>query len=192
MVSPRPFPFPLNIGTDICQVSRIYRLLASDRGARFLQRVFTKDERALVPADPPSAHTSTTKPETSQDGDFQALKKHNPLLWKKATFVAGRFAAKEAAFKAHPLRRLSFHDITIVRRALEEGKENPNGSGPPVAVIRGEKEGEPGQTAMVSISHDGDYATAVCLGVEPETRRESRKVKGDEDEGWTRRLGRRE
>ncbi|KAK1988668.1 hypothetical protein LZ30DRAFT_469552 [Colletotrichum cereale] len=181
MVSPRPFPFPLNIGTDICQISRVYRLLASGRGARFLQRVFTKDERALVPADPPSGHpsSSTTKPETSQNGDFQALKKHNPLLWKKATFVAGRFAAKEAAFKAHPFRRLSFHDITIARRALVEGKANPNGSGPPVAVIRGEREGDPGQTAMVSISHDGDYATAVCVGFEPETE-EGKRARGED------------
>ncbi|KAK6220367.1 ATP synthase F0 [Colletotrichum tabaci] len=80
-----------------------------------------------------------------------------------------QFAAKEAAFKAHPFRKLSFHDITIVRRALEAGREkNANGSGPPVAVIRGEREGEPEQTAAVSISHDGDYATAVCLGFEPE------------------------
>ncbi|WYZ45228.1 hypothetical protein EsH8_VIII_000544 [Colletotrichum jinshuiense] len=138
-----------------------------DRGTRFLQRVFTKDERALVPADPLAPAPSTAKSQTGQDGDFQNLKKHNPVLWKRATFVAGRFAAKEATFKAHPFRRLSFHDITIVRRALEEGKENPNGSGPPVAVIRSEKAGEPDQTAMVSISHDGDYATAVCLGYEP-------------------------
>ncbi|EFQ30752.1 uncharacterized protein GLRG_05896 [Colletotrichum graminicola M1.001] len=93
-----------------------------------------------------------------------------------------RFAAKEATFKAHPFRRLSFHDITIVRRALVEGKANPNGSGPPVAIIRGEREGEPGQTAMVSISHDGDYATAVCLGFEPETR-DGKRAPGDEDEG---------
>ncbi|KAK1997505.1 hypothetical protein LX36DRAFT_578301, partial [Colletotrichum falcatum] len=92
-----------------------------------------------------------------------------------------RFAAKEAAFKAHPFRRLSFHDITIARRALVEGKADPNGSGPPVAVIRGEREGEPGQMAMVSISHDGDYATAVCLGFEPETR-QSKRVRGDDDE----------
>ncbi|KAK2034394.1 hypothetical protein LX32DRAFT_394843 [Colletotrichum zoysiae] len=178
MLSPRPFPFPINIGTDICQVSRVYRLLASDRGASFLRRVLTEDERALVPVCPPSGHGSTTKLESSQDGDFQALKKHNPLLWKQANFVAGRFAAKEATFKAHPFRRLSFHDITIARRALVEGKASPNGSGPPVAVIRGEQEGEPGQTAMVSISHDGDYATAVCLGFEPGTR----ECKRDEDE----------
>ncbi|KAK2059878.1 hypothetical protein LY76DRAFT_433083 [Colletotrichum caudatum] len=90
MVSPRPFPFPINIGTDICQVSRVYRLLASDRGASFLRRVLTKDERALVPVGPSSGHASTAKLESSQDGDFQALKKHNPLLWKQATFVAGR------------------------------------------------------------------------------------------------------
>ncbi|KAL0944432.1 holo-acyl-carrier-protein synthase [Colletotrichum truncatum] len=166
MVLPRSFPFPLNIGTDICQVSRIYRLLASDRGTRFLQRVFTQDERALVPADSMKGSPQTLAA-NFQNGDFEALKKHNPTLWKKATYVAGRFAAKEATFKAHPFRRLSFHDITIVRKALVEGKENPNGSGPPVAVLRSEREGEPDQTAMVSISHDGDYATAVCLGYDP-------------------------
>ncbi|KAF6820211.1 holo-acyl-carrier-protein synthase [Colletotrichum sojae] len=165
MVPPRAFPFPFNVGTDICQVSRIYRLLASDRGSRFIQRVFTQDERALVPADSVTGAQQQTA--SIQNGDFEALKKTNPTLWKRATFVAGRFAAKEAAFKAHPFRRLSFHDIVIVRRALVEGKENPNGSGPPVAVIRSEREGEPGQVAMVSISHDGDYATAVCLGYEP-------------------------
>ncbi|KAK1968123.1 hypothetical protein LY78DRAFT_574948, partial [Colletotrichum sublineola] len=93
-----------------------------------------------------------------------------------------RFAAKEATFKAHHFRRLSFHDITIARRALVEGKANPNGSGPPVAIIRGEREGEPGLMAMVSISHDGDYATAVCLGFEPEMR-ENKRVRGEEDEG---------
>ncbi|KAK1598297.1 uncharacterized protein LY79DRAFT_586898 [Colletotrichum navitas] len=99
-----------------------------------------------------------------------------------ATDKEARFAAKEATFKAHPSRRLSFHDITIVRRAVVEGKANPNGSGPPVAVIRGEREGEPGQTAMVSISHDGDYATAVCLGFEPATR-DGKRAPGDEDDG---------
>ena len=69
-----------------------------------------------------------------------------------------RFAAKEAAFKAHPFRRLTWHDIVI--RPADESEE----SGPIVAVIRGE---EADQMSMVSISHDGDYATAVCLGFNP-------------------------
>lgn len=105
-----------------------------------------------------------------------------------------RFAAKEATFKAHPTRNLSWHDITIVRKRFEklqdteelrktkgQGAENKqveepkelegseaattsaNGSGPPVAIVRGTHDDMPGQEVLVSISHDGDYATAVCL-----------------------------
>ncbi|TDZ38951.1 hypothetical protein C8035_v006907 [Colletotrichum spinosum] len=84
--------------------------------------------------------------------------------------MSHRFAAKEATYKAHPFRRLTFHDITIAKRTqLDEGrKQLPGGGGAPVAIIRGEREGDPGQTAMLSISHDGDYATAVCLGFVPD------------------------
>ena len=68
-----------------------------------------------------------------------------------------RFAAKEAAIKAHSDRRLAFHDVIIEKREVVGQRL---GSGPPIARIRGEEEDE---TALVSISHDGDYATAVCV-----------------------------
>lgn len=45
--------------------------------------------------------------------------------------------------------------------------EDRLGSGPPVARIRAALEGEEDVSAMVSISHDGDYATAVCLAHDP-------------------------
>lgn len=69
---------------------------------------------------------------------------------------------------------MTFHDITIERRG-REGEERL-GSGPPVARIRaprreGREDGEDGEeedtSAMVSISHDGDYATAVCMAYDP-------------------------
>lgn len=41
------------------------------------------------------------------------------------------------------------------------------GSGPPVARIKAVSEGEEDESAMVSISHDGDYATAVVLAHDP-------------------------
>ncbi|KAK7416454.1 hypothetical protein QQZ08_011980 [Neonectria magnoliae] len=86
----------------------------------------------------------------------------DPELWKCAAFIAGRFAAKEAAIKAHSHRPLTFHDVVIERRAVEGERL---GSGPPVARIKSREEGaEADDSAMVSISHDGDYATAVCLG----------------------------
>jgi holo-[acyl-carrier protein] synthase len=75
-----------------------------------------------------------------------------------------RFAVKEAVFKAHPFLHLGFHDVVIARAQgaahAEDGETAANGSGPPVAIVGGED----GQMAQVSISHDGDYSTAVCLG----------------------------
>lgn len=67
-----------------------------------------------------------------------------------------RFAAKEAAFKAHPTYHLSFHDIVIRSVGAE--------SGPVAAIIRGT---EVDFTALVSISHDGGFAVGVCLGCAP-------------------------
>lgn len=79
--------------------------------------------------------------------------------------VPSRFAAKEAAIKAHSHRRLTFHDITIERRRGDQ--ERRLGSGPPIARIRGLAGEECDASAMISISHDGDYATATCLGFDP-------------------------
>ncbi|OAA57031.1 histone deacetylase [Niveomyces insectorum RCEF 264] len=112
-------------------------------------------------------------------------------LWTAAQYLAGRFAAKEATIKAHPhLAPLTFHRICVVRRPQQQADAR-NGSGPPVALIRVDNGGEDGaerkaamepetnadadadadadtgiteQEALLSISHDGDYATAVCLG----------------------------
>ena len=77
-----------------------------------------------------------------------------------------RFAAKEAAIKAHSHRRLTFHDVVIERRGR---KEERLGSGPPVARIKSGEEEEEAEdaSAMISISHDGDYATAVCMAYDP-------------------------
>lgn len=77
-----------------------------------------------------------------------------------------RFAAKEAAIKAHSHRRLTFHDVVIERRGRNEERL---GSGPPVARIkgRGGEDGGEDASAMISISHDGDYATAVCMAHDP-------------------------
>ena len=108
--------------------------------------------------------------------------------------------------KAHPHRRLTFHQIVIVREAAvraqqqqqqpqqekegsaggeeaaaeegegegggKEGEEDPRSSGPTVAQITGDGDADAAGTpdccyASVSISHDGDYATAVCLGLAP-------------------------
>ncbi|KAL2196860.1 hypothetical protein P885DRAFT_77982 [Corynascus similis CBS 632.67] len=94
------------------------------------------------------------------------------MYGRAATYMAGRFAAKEAAFKAHPHLRLGFHDIVILSSADAEeltGEKAPAGPGAsaPVALIRAGNGGASrDQMARVSISHDGEYATAMCIGFE--------------------------
>lgn len=160
----RPFPLPLNIGTDICHIARIYDILQKPGGGGLIRRILTDGERQrasarLAPLSTPRLGDVTRRQQQGRD----------PELWETAAFVAGRFAAKEAAIKAHGgHRRLTFHDISIERRELSGGEgahESLLGSGPPVARIKAEGNGgdEGDTSAMISISHDGEYATAVCL-----------------------------
>ncbi|KAL7893605.1 hypothetical protein HDV63DRAFT_386422 [Trichoderma sp. SZMC 28014] len=173
----RPFPFPLNIGTDICQISRIYGILKSPRGLRFVNRILSpeeqanKDPRLRCLQDRPIVKPfQTDEPcpfEMNKGGGpsiSEEMARQDPDVWTAAAFVAGRFAAKEAAIKAHSHRRLTFHDVVIERRGK---KEERLGSGPPVARIKGEGEADADVSAMISISHDGDYATAVCMAYDP-------------------------
>jgi holo-[acyl-carrier protein] synthase len=62
---------------------------------------------------------------------------------------------------------LTFHDVSIERmQPAQDGTKKRLGSGPPIARIAAEEGEEADGSAMVSISHDGDYATAVCIGFE--------------------------
>jgi holo-[acyl-carrier protein] synthase len=100
-----------------------------------------------------------------------------------ARYLAGRWAAKEAVVKACSWRRLMFDEVQILK---EEGGKRVYGVILDRAEVRkamrgedwGRKEGEastgkdgedediPGQIVKISISHDGDYATAVCLAAD--------------------------
>ncbi|KND87888.1 hypothetical protein TOPH_07443 [Tolypocladium ophioglossoides CBS 100239] len=177
----RAFPFALNVGTDICQISRIYGILNGPRRARFVDRILAPEERAQrdprrdlpgLDGDSTAAPKAAAAAAAARRDNGEVAVRDTPL-WKAAAFLAGRFAAKEAAIKAHSHRRLTFHDVVIERRG---GAGGPRlGSGPPVARIRageGEGEGEDG-SALVSISHDGDYATAVCVAHDPGVAQEA-------------------
>ncbi|KAK0701773.1 hypothetical protein B0T26DRAFT_757762 [Lasiosphaeria miniovina] len=63
---------------------------------------------------------------------------------------------------------------TLVKETLEEAGRQQHGitppstrGGPPVVTVMGHREGVPDQEALVSISHDGGYAIAVCMGFDP-------------------------
>lgn len=85
---PRPFPLPLSIGTDICQISRISRILEGRLASRFVQRVLVPAERrreplrtVLAAAAPTPSATEPRKPASQVSRD---------QLLRAAQYLAGR------------------------------------------------------------------------------------------------------
>ncbi|KAI7209937.1 hypothetical protein KC343_g2176 [Hortaea werneckii] len=216
---PRPFPFALGIGTDICHRKRIEQLLLKPPPqarkknlTRFLVRFLTSREINIF----------WRKFEVDA-----AL--FSSQLEDVTRYLAGRWAAKEATIKACQWRQLSFKHIQILRQKNSLGVDQ---TGATYALIldrpasafhaafdsksryqssdfednvakqdhisgvsfsesmaanesTNEQRREPyppyehdftsaeaqtddlsGQIAKISISHDGEYATAVCLAAE--------------------------
>jgi holo-[acyl-carrier protein] synthase len=98
----RPFPFPLNIGTDICQISRIYGILKSPRGMRFVNRILSPEEQARKdprlrcledsPINKPFQNDKLNSFEKNNGGTLisEEIARRDPDIWTAAAFVAGR------------------------------------------------------------------------------------------------------
>ncbi|QSZ30086.1 hypothetical protein DSL72_004606 [Monilinia vaccinii-corymbosi] len=220
----RAFPFPVNLGTDICQISRINDILTKHQSKyahRFIRRVFTPQEQvwyrprllplieylyfmerrefiqekiekqqrwraksieALIglvgPKETPllngtsanrepvgsliwSPYTTQQDPKRLSKGEEESmLIQLQQNVRGVARFIAGRFAAKEAAKKAFSKRRLGFHDIIIDNPSLDDLRSRA-----PITLVKSTN-GQEDQIVPMSISHDGDYATAVCMSCE--------------------------
>jgi holo-[acyl-carrier protein] synthase len=158
---PRPFPLPtLRLGTDICHIPRIARLA---RQPAFFRRVFAPTELARLRARwaeqmPPVGRAQETP---RADPSTRASESPDPRWGAFVAHVAGRFAAKEAAIKAAWPRRLSLRDVAVLARGEGEVYAVIADEGARVEVERVEE--LEGLEARVSISHDGEYATAVCM-----------------------------
>lgn len=183
----RPFPFPsLSIGTDIAHTSRIAKLVASQRTLpRFLRKVLTsREERDFHLRFP-----QTTSKGSERDSGFSEGEQSSRWVDEVARFLAGRWAAKEAVVKACSWRSLTFDEIQIlkdagskrvygvildrpeVRRAVRQVNQGQDETSEDQAshehaADKGEEQGPAGQIVKISISHDGEYATAVCLAAE--------------------------
>ena len=107
------------IGTDIIEVARIQKSIRRF-GNDFLRHIFTPAEL------------------------LHAKKFKSPYQ-----HYAGRFAAKEAIYKALGDPKLSWQDMRITN----------DRSGQPQCHIRGKKS----KQLLLSISHCKTYATAVCI-----------------------------
>ena len=105
----RAFPLPLKVGTDICQISRVYDILTTPRATRFVDRILAVEERprfaALAGALPlvtrPAApdqhqhrnqnqrhHQEATATAAAAAASASA---RDPEGWKAAAFMAGRY-----------------------------------------------------------------------------------------------------
>ncbi|KAA8650099.1 hypothetical protein EYZ11_001315 [Aspergillus tanneri] len=146
-MKPFPFPFPLNIGTDIVHLPRITRLLRrGDYFTRFTRRILCDQEQqdfnrrfALTPISPAESTSRETPYIISAD---------------MARWIAGRFAAKEAARKAAPMGAATTGWKDVLVRLGEEDQ------GRPQIVYLGP---DGGRLGKLSISHDGEYVVATVL-----------------------------
>jgi len=112
----------MEVGIDIVENKRIDRLI-NEWGKHFLNRVFTESEIR----------------------DWQRA-------GKRTSFLAGRFAAKEAFLKAYG-NSMRFKDIEILK----------DGSGKPIINFKTKKAKDLAKRTTVSISHTKDIANAVVI-----------------------------
>lgn len=109
----RAFPLPLNVGTDICQISRVYGLLRAPRATRFVHRVLAAEERprfaALAPSLPLLAAARpaslSSRDEGGGTGGHEAVSARDPEGWKAAAFMAGRYVQSEGGRRKQRKRR---------------------------------------------------------------------------------------
>ena len=165
-----PAPPNLRIGIDIQYQSR---LLTSFSRPQYLQRLTARllhpTELAQAPVQLPFTFD---KLDTSLDRD------------RLVRWLSGRWAAKEAAKKAWGASLIGFKDLRI--------EQEKNGS--PKMICRPYHDSRKGddaslaidieQEASLSISHDGDYTTAVCLAspLHPEISQELGRLKSEADD----------
>ncbi|KAL4787591.1 4'-phosphopantetheinyl transferase superfamily [Aspergillus varians] len=161
---PLPFPLALNIGTDIVHLPRITRLITRPGGylTRFTRRILSEQEqqdfRSRFPRPP--------RLDSDQNRDTR-LRKKDPgtavgITPDMARWLAGRFAAKEAARKAARggAKEVGWKDV-VVRVGGKDGAEGR----PDIVLFDQGEDGDRGRgrVGRLSISHDGDYVVATVL-----------------------------
>ncbi|KAI0478108.1 hypothetical protein F4859DRAFT_47461 [Xylaria cf. heliscus] len=191
---------PFFVGNDICRIARVRRILQGRLGPQFVRRILRTEEIQRSTTASILRCILDRNAQSSQDAQLiqkriagaPASTRDAPSFTRAVEFMAGRFAAKEAVIKAHPHRRLTFQSIAIFQMNSPEGsvldpsgqrqeptmdrKEPPDASdrssqsGPLVALIKAEERAQRDTYVSVSISHDTEYATAVCLGINPTSR----------------------
>ncbi|KAF3926174.1 hypothetical protein ABW21_db0204737 [Orbilia brochopaga] len=141
--------FTHGIGVDILHVPRIVSLLSRRpaQSSRFARRILTPLELAEFEQLPPAPTTSTTEVSVA------------PLSNPQTRYLASRWAAKEASYKASATlisttreQWMSWKNFEITRGARGE----------PQLTIR-DGDGMKLGRGLISISHDGEYVVAMAM-----------------------------
>lgn len=147
------FPFPFRLGTDICNLGRIERIIVRGQAMRFASRILHPDE--ITDLDRRVPDWTSIKASSSSRRDKTGS------LSELRNFLGGRWAAKEAARKALGARTLGQKDVRV--------QVQPQGE---VEVLYERKDvtGEiVEQACLCTISHENSYAVATVIAplVEP-------------------------
>ncbi|KAI1269021.1 hypothetical protein F5Y18DRAFT_174533 [Xylariaceae sp. FL1019] len=192
------FRLPHFVGNDICHIPRIKRMLDDySYGRRFIKRILNKEEIRNPRTANILGHWLVEPMPHPAPAPSASLTEHG--YNRAVEFMAGRYAAKEAVIKAHPLHALSFTSITLSpfmkdwgdMEDMEEGKAQPkdlwrNASSKQPLVARLDRARL--KPASVSISHDGEYATAFCVASSERPPSYSHIEEGHIEEGSSRSL----
>ena len=168
-----PFPLGLRIGTDIIATSRILSPQQPD-----IRRLVKLTNRFLLPQE---LEDLTRRFPTWTDA--HAYEPDRPQ--HVAAWIAGRWAAKEAAKKAWNATLLSFRDLRVesdssgaVQVVCDTARVGEIVSDHSAAEARVTE-----QVAQLSISHDGEYtiATVLATALHPDISSELERQKYQAD-----------
>jgi holo-[acyl-carrier protein] synthase len=159
-----PLSLPYTIGTDLVHIKRIHELISrrlqtnhgGKRLSRFLDRVLHPLERQDFNKRFPALSKLVGHENPQDDSYVPTPQFHNST----GSWLAGRWAAKEAAKKAGGAQTLGFKDVRV---EICKGGEVQIVCSGWKAQAGGQPPGKAEQVGRLSISHDGGYAVAMVM-----------------------------
>ncbi|KAL4918651.1 hypothetical protein BDW62DRAFT_180703 [Aspergillus aurantiobrunneus] len=161
--APLPFPLALSIGTDIVHLPRVTRLITRPGGylARFTRRILSEQEQRDF-----RARFSLPTLDSDQTPNHRLRKRVTGMAINvtpdMARWLAGRFAAKEAARKAASAGAKGVGWKDVIVRVGGGGDDGAEGRPDVVFLDQVRSEGR-GRVGRLSIAHDGEYVVATVL-----------------------------
>ena len=159
-----PNSLPYTIGTDIINIKRINELIfrsaqhndGGKRLSRFLGRILHPLERQDFDKRFPASFKALGNRHGRARCSGPTAQFHNST----GSWLAGRWAAKEAAKKAWGAQALGFKDVRV--EICERGEVQIVCHGWKTSAV-GQALEEAEQVGRLSISHDGEYAVATVM-----------------------------